>query len=119
MTSPNGTISYDYDVADRRKNMTAGGQTTSYGFDKSSILTSVSSGTQEIGFGLDVAGREKIATMPGGITRTTGYDAGVGRSISRSSRRRPSPSPEQPVARRRQSVYVVLAVQACSSRSEG
>ncbi|WP_405895230.1 polymorphic toxin-type HINT domain-containing protein (plasmid) [Streptomyces sp. NBC_01527] len=74
VTGPNGTVSYDYDAADRRKTMTAGGQTTSYGFDKSSILTSVTSGTQEIGFGLDAVGREKTATMPGGITRTTGYD---------------------------------------------
>nr|WSS66327.1 polymorphic toxin-type HINT domain-containing protein [Streptomyces sp. NBC_01177] len=74
VTSPNGTVSYDYDAADRRKTMTAGGQTTSYGFDKSSILTSLTSGTQEIGFELDEVGREKTATMPGGITRTTNYD---------------------------------------------
>ncbi|MFE7333196.1 RHS repeat-associated core domain-containing protein, partial [Streptomyces sp. NPDC057565] len=74
VTGPNGTVSYDYDAADRRKTMTAGGQTTSYGFDKSSILTSVTSGTQQVGFGLDAVGREKTATMPGGITRTTGYD---------------------------------------------
>ncbi|MFJ6438288.1 RHS repeat-associated core domain-containing protein [Streptomyces sp. NPDC091416] len=74
VTGPTGTVSYTYDAADRRKTMTAGGQSTSYGFDKSSILTSVTSGTQEIGFGLDAAGREKTATMPGGITRTTGYD---------------------------------------------
>ncbi|MFD9601968.1 RHS repeat-associated core domain-containing protein [Streptomyces sp. NPDC059970] len=74
VTGPNGTVSYDYDAADRRKTMSAGGQTTSYGFDKSSILTSVISGTQEVGFGLDAVGREKTATMPGGIARTTGYD---------------------------------------------
>ncbi|GGV97743.1 hypothetical protein GCM10015535_69650 [Streptomyces gelaticus] len=74
MTGPNGTVSYDYDAADRRKTMSAGGQTTVYGFDKSSILTSVVSGTQEVGFGLDAVGREKTATMPGGIARTTGYD---------------------------------------------
>ncbi|MFB7215581.1 polymorphic toxin-type HINT domain-containing protein [Streptomyces sp. NPDC056255] len=74
VTGPNGTVSYDYDAADRRKTMSAGGQTTSYGFDKSSILTSVTSGTQQVGFGLDAVGREKTATMPGGITRTTGYD---------------------------------------------
>ncbi|MEV6143643.1 polymorphic toxin-type HINT domain-containing protein [Streptomyces sp. NPDC051992] len=74
VTGPNGAVSYDYDAADRRKTMTAGGQTTSYGFDTAGILTSITSGTQEIGFELDTVGREKTATMPGGITRTTGYD---------------------------------------------
>ncbi|MFJ2640412.1 RHS repeat-associated core domain-containing protein [Streptomyces sp. NPDC087511] len=74
VTGPNGAVSYDYDAADRRKTMTAGGQTTSYGFDTAGILTSITSGTQEIGFELDAVGREKTATMPGGITRTTGYD---------------------------------------------
>ncbi|WP_323180193.1 RHS repeat-associated core domain-containing protein [Streptomyces sp. NBC_00893] len=74
VTGPNGTVSYDYDAADRRKTMTADGQTTSYGFDTAGILTSITSGTQEIGFELDAVGRDKIATMPGGITRTTGYD---------------------------------------------
>ncbi|MFG2217397.1 polymorphic toxin-type HINT domain-containing protein [Streptomyces sp. NPDC048685] len=74
VSGPNGTVSYEYDAADRRKTMTAGGQTTSYGFDTAGILTSITSGTQEIGFELDAVGREKTATMPGGITRTTGYD---------------------------------------------
>ncbi|MFD0292840.1 polymorphic toxin-type HINT domain-containing protein [Streptomyces sp. NPDC127118] len=74
VTGPNGTVSYEYDAADRRKTMTAGGQTTSYGFDTAGILTSITSGTQEIGFELDAVGREKTATMPGGIARTTGYD---------------------------------------------
>ncbi|MFJ7195342.1 MULTISPECIES: RHS repeat-associated core domain-containing protein [unclassified Streptomyces] len=74
VTGPTGTVGYDYDAADRRRTMTAGGRTTSYGFDTSGILTSITSGTQEIGFELDAVGREKTATMPGGITRTTGYD---------------------------------------------
>ncbi|WP_405851451.1 polymorphic toxin-type HINT domain-containing protein [Streptomyces sp. NBC_01369] len=74
VTGPNGTVSYEYDAADRRKTMTAGGQTTSYGFDMAGILTSITSGTQEIGFELDAVGREKTATMPGGVARTTGYD---------------------------------------------
>ncbi|MFF1919425.1 RHS repeat-associated core domain-containing protein [Streptomyces sp. NPDC058221] len=82
-TGPNGTVGYDYDAADRRKTMTAGGQSTGYGFDKAGILTSVTSGTQEVGFGLDAVGREKTATMPGGITRTTGYDkTGTVKSIA-------------------------------------
>ncbi len=82
-TSPTGTVGYSYDAADRRTLMTAAGTSTFYGYDKSSILTSVKSGTQEVTFGLDAAGREKTATLPGSITRTTGYDTiGVIKSIS-------------------------------------
>ncbi|GAA4027034.1 hypothetical protein GCM10022232_85930 [Streptomyces plumbiresistens] len=73
-TGPTGTVGYDYDEADRRTLMTAAGTSTTYGYDKSSILTSLKTGTQEITFGLDAAGREKTASLPGGITRTTGYD---------------------------------------------
>ncbi|MFD7865554.1 RHS repeat-associated core domain-containing protein [Streptomyces sp. NPDC059783] len=83
VTGPNGTVAYTYDAADRRKTMTAAGQTTTYGFDKTSILTSVTTGTQTVGFGLDAVGREKTATLPGGITRTTGYDkTGTVKSIA-------------------------------------
>jgi RHS repeat-associated protein len=82
-TGPTGTMGYGYDAADRRTLMTAAGTSTTYGYDKSSILTSVKSGTQEVTFGLDAAGRERTASLPGGITRTTGHDAtGVIKSIS-------------------------------------
>ncbi|WP_329377105.1 RHS repeat-associated core domain-containing protein [Streptomyces sp. NBC_01716] len=73
-TGPTGTVGYDYDAADRRTEMTAAGTTTVYGYDTSSILTSVTSGGQEVSFGLDAVGREKTATLPGGITRTTTLD---------------------------------------------
>ncbi|MEC4020976.1 RHS repeat-associated core domain-containing protein [Streptomyces sp. H27-D2] len=73
-TGPTGTVGYDHDAADRRREMTAAGVTSVYGYDKSSILTSVKSGTNTVTFGLDAAGREKTATLPGGFTRTTGYD---------------------------------------------
>ncbi|MFD3519912.1 RHS repeat-associated core domain-containing protein [Streptomyces sp. NPDC058653] len=74
VTGPTGTVGYDYDAADRRKEMTAAGTTTVYGYDTSSILTSVTSGGQEVRFGLDAVGREKTASLPGGITRTTTLD---------------------------------------------
>ncbi|WP_164247483.1 RHS repeat-associated core domain-containing protein [Streptomyces sp. S4.7] len=74
VTGPTGTVGYDYDAADRRKEMTAAGTTTLYGYDTSSILTSVTSGGQEVTFGLDAVGREKTASLPGGITRTTTLD---------------------------------------------
>ncbi|MEU9631562.1 RHS repeat-associated core domain-containing protein [Streptomyces luteogriseus] len=82
-TGPTGKVTYDYDNADRRKLMTAAGTSTTYGYDKSSILKSVKTGTQDVTFGLDAVGREKTASLPGGITRTTGYDAtGVIKSIA-------------------------------------
>ncbi|MFC8076349.1 RHS repeat-associated core domain-containing protein [Streptomyces sp. NPDC057307] len=74
VTGPTGTVGYDYDAADRRKEMTAAGTTTAYGYDTSSVLTSVTSGQQAVTFGLDAVGREKTATLPGGITRTTTLD---------------------------------------------
>ncbi|MER6999031.1 RHS repeat-associated core domain-containing protein [Streptomyces sp. NPDC000410] len=74
VTGPTGTVGYDHDAADRRKEMTAAGTTTTYGYDKSDLLTRITTGAQNITFGLDAVGREKTATLPGGITRTTGYD---------------------------------------------
>ncbi|MGW2722394.1 RHS repeat-associated core domain-containing protein [Streptomyces sp. NPDC001492] len=83
VTGPTGKVSYGYDAADRRSTMTTAGTSTSYGWDKSSILTSVTSGSQQVTFGLDTVGRAKTASLPGGITRTTGYDTtGVIKSIA-------------------------------------
>ncbi|OWA20887.1 hypothetical protein B9W61_25825 [Streptomyces sp. CS057] len=73
-TGPTGTVAYVYDAADRRKEMTAAGITTKYGYDNSGILKSVASGTQAVTFGLDAVGRERTASLPGGITRTTDLD---------------------------------------------
>ncbi|MFD8970685.1 RHS repeat-associated core domain-containing protein [Streptomyces sp. NPDC059568] len=74
VTGPTGTVGYNYDAADRRTEMTAGGTATRYGYDTSGILTSVTTGGQAVTFGLDAVGREKTASLPGGFTRTTGYD---------------------------------------------
>ncbi|MFI6697850.1 RHS repeat-associated core domain-containing protein [Streptomyces sp. NPDC050509] len=87
VTGPTGTVGYDYDAADRRTQMTASGTpagtTTRYGYDASSILTSVTTGNQTVAFALDAVGREKTATLPGGITRTTDHDkTGTTRAIS-------------------------------------
>ncbi|MFE3688053.1 polymorphic toxin-type HINT domain-containing protein [Streptomyces sp. NPDC059095] len=82
-TGPTGAVTYDYDNADRRTLMTAGGVSTTYGYDRSSILTTLTAGTQQIVFGLDATGREKTAALPGGFTRTTGYDTtGTVKSIA-------------------------------------
>ncbi|MFE0824237.1 RHS repeat-associated core domain-containing protein [Streptomyces sp. NPDC058847] len=81
-TGPTGTVSYDYDAADRRTQMTAAGASTTYGYDNSDVLTSITSGSQEVTLGLDDVGRERTASLPGGITRSTDYDTtGVIKSI--------------------------------------
>ncbi|WP_225642595.1 RHS repeat-associated core domain-containing protein [Streptomyces werraensis] len=74
ITGPTGTVEYGHDKADRLTTVTAAGVTTTYGYDDSDILTSVTTGTETVSFGLDGIGRERTATMPGGIVRTTGYD---------------------------------------------
>ncbi|WP_225642589.1 RHS repeat-associated core domain-containing protein [Streptomyces werraensis] len=83
VTGPNGTVEYGHDKADRLVTMKADGVTTTYGYDKSDIMTSVTTGSETVSFGLDAAGRERTATMPGGIVRTTDYDtSGAVRSLS-------------------------------------
>jgi RHS repeat-associated protein len=77
-TGPTGTVEYGHDILDRLTTMKAAGVTTTYGYDKSSILTSVKTGDDVVSFELDKVGRERVATMPGGITRTTGYDPDSG-----------------------------------------
>ncbi|MFJ3936790.1 DUF6531 domain-containing protein [Streptomyces parvus] len=73
-TGPTGTVGYAYDDADRRPRMTAAGLTTAYAYDRSSVLTSITSGTRSVTFAPDATGRIKQTDLPGGITRTTGYD---------------------------------------------
>ncbi|MEU5438736.1 RHS repeat-associated core domain-containing protein [Streptomyces sp. NPDC020719] len=74
VTGPTGTVSYGWDPADRRATMTAAGVTTAYGYDRTSVLTSLTAASQQVTFGLDPAGREKTASLPSGMVRTTGYD---------------------------------------------
>ncbi|MEV7090535.1 RHS repeat-associated core domain-containing protein [Streptomyces sp. NPDC093085] len=78
VTGPTGTVGYSYDAADRRTEMTPSGTpaapTTRYGYDAAGILTSVTTGDQAVTFALDAVGRERSATLPGGITRATTYD---------------------------------------------
>ncbi|MCM2392740.1 RHS repeat-associated core domain-containing protein [Streptomyces albipurpureus] len=74
VTGPTGIVSYAYDTADRRTEMTAAGITTLYGYDTSSVLTSITSGSQNITFGLDAVGRAQSTSLPGSLTRSTGYD---------------------------------------------
>ncbi len=73
--TPQGVVSYGYDVLGRRDTMTVGGQSpVSYHYDAASRLTQVSQGTLTVGLGYDVAGRRSSLAYPNGVTTNYGYD---------------------------------------------
>jgi RHS repeat-associated protein len=74
-TSPQGTVSYQYDAAGRRQTMTATGEAVvNYTFDNDNRLTQVAQGTTTLGFGYDAASRRTSVTLPNGIVGTYGFD---------------------------------------------
>jgi YD repeat-containing protein len=74
-TSPQGTVSYQYDAAGRRETMTATGQAVvNYTFDADSRLTQVAQGTTVLAMGYDAASRRTSVTLPNGIVGTFGFD---------------------------------------------
>ncbi|MEU4390245.1 RHS repeat-associated core domain-containing protein [Kribbella sp. NPDC023855] len=74
-TTPQGTITREWDAADRLKTLKVPGlPDTSYQYDKSDRLTSVTRGTVTASYGYDSAGRLKTQTLPGGVVRTADYD---------------------------------------------
>ena len=76
--TPQGTVSYTYDNADRRETMTVAGQTAvSYTFDNANRLTQISQcGTGTVGFTYDNADRRTLLTLPDGATQAYVYDNG-------------------------------------------
>lgn len=74
--TPQGTVSYTFDVADRLQTITVPGQTTySYVFDDSNLLSSISQGaTTLFSEAHDSAGRLISETLPDGIVGTYSYD---------------------------------------------
>ncbi len=76
--TPQGTVSYTYDNADRRETMTVAGQTAvSYTFDNANRLTQISqSGTGTLGFTYDNADRRTLLTLPDAATQAYVYDSG-------------------------------------------
>lgn len=74
-TTPQGTITREWDDADRLKTLKVPGlPDTSYQYDKSDRLTQVSRGAVTASYGYDSSGRLKTQTMPGGVVRTADYD---------------------------------------------
>jgi RHS repeat-associated protein len=74
-TSPQGTVSYQYDAAGRRQTMSATGQSVlDYTFDNANRLTQISQGSTTLGFGYDSAGRRTAVTLPNGIVGMYAFD---------------------------------------------
>ena len=73
--TPQGTVSYTYDAANRRATMTAGNQPqTTYSYDNADRLTGITQGTQSVAFTYDNADRRATLTLPNGIVVSYGYD---------------------------------------------
>ena len=80
-TTAEGTVTYTYDAAGRRRTMTIGGTpgaAYAYGYDAADRLTSIVQGTTTVGLTYDAAGRRSTVTLPNGIVVTYEYDP-VGR----------------------------------------
>jgi YD repeat-containing protein len=75
-TTPQGVVTYNYDLASRRTSMTASGQSeTDYNWDDADRLTGITQGTSSVSFGYDNADRRTSLTLPNGIVLTYGYDS--------------------------------------------
>jgi len=73
--TPEGTIGYTYDAANRRATATVTGQTAvSYTFDNADRLTGVTRGTASVSIAYDNADRRTSLTLPNGIVVEYGYD---------------------------------------------
>ena len=73
-TSPQGSISYSYDNANRRQTMQVAGQAqVSYTWDDADRLTAITQGSSAVGINYDNANRRTSLTLPDGVT--VGYSA--------------------------------------------
>jgi RHS repeat-associated protein len=74
-TTPQGTVSYTYDNADRRSTMTVAGQAqVNYTFDNANRLTQIAQGALSVGYGYDAANRRTSITYPNGVVGTFTFD---------------------------------------------
>ena len=76
-TTPQGSISYAYDAANRRTSMTVAGQTAvDYSHDNANRLTQIAQGSSTVSFAYDNANRRTSLTLPNGVTMGYSYDNG-------------------------------------------
>jgi RHS repeat-associated protein len=88
-TTPQGTVSYTYDIAGRQTSMTATGQQqVTYAYDNANRLTQVTQGPSTVAFSYDSADRPLTLTLPNGVVTEYAYDSAsnvVGLSYSEDS----------------------------------
>lgn len=73
--TPQGTVSYTYDAADRMQTATIPGQgVITYTHDDANRLTGITQGTSTISVGYDNANRRTSLTLPNGVVVGYGYD---------------------------------------------
>src|SRR5882762_46232 len=75
-TTPQGSVTYTYDLAGRRKTTTVGGQTTiNYTYDDANHLQQITQGALTLSaITYDNANRRQTITLSNGIVLTYGYD---------------------------------------------
>jgi RHS repeat-associated protein len=73
--TPQGTVSYTYDAADRMQTVTIPGQSViTYTYDNANRITGLTQGTSTISFGYDNANRRTSLTLPNGVQVAYGFD---------------------------------------------
>ena len=74
-TTPQGSISYGYDLAGRRTSMTVAGQPqVTYTYDDADRLTQIAQGASTVGFGYDDVNRRSTLTLSNGVNISYSYD---------------------------------------------
>ena len=74
--TPQGTVNYTYDAANRRATMTPGSQAQIvYTFDNANRLTGITQGSSNVTIGYDDANRRTSLTLPNGVVTSYGYDS--------------------------------------------
>ena len=73
--TPQGAVTYTYDLAGRRLSMAAASQATvKYAWDNASRLIGITQGTASVGFSYDAANRRTQLTLPNGMVLAYSYD---------------------------------------------
>ena len=73
--TPQGEISYSYDLARRRQSMTVvGQQPVGYSWDNANRLLAITQGSATVGFTYDATNRRSSLTLPNGIVLAYSFD---------------------------------------------
>lgn len=74
-TTPQGSVSYGYDAANRRTSMSVSNQAqVAYSYDNANRLTQITQGNSTVSFAYDNANRRTSLTLPNGVIMSYSYD---------------------------------------------